>query len=345
MAHGDRRGGRTLGTGAVEAFRRAEAVESDLADAASNIVVGEFLSELQSAIRFRMKLGQSQGDWVEEPERYYTDGHVFAVEEAVASQVKLQITVSLDTSASMWINGIMKHAGPTFIALDRIIRASMLDLPEGSVYYAPFIFHETATQIPQAFMNAYTARTDWGKRKDGKDRDQKDHMVMPNFPSDEQWAEARRYGEIPANAVRVERKVAPFVSRKIDRVTGKETKVTSMREQWVGDYRLSGHETFVAPLFERIKTWEEASGDTSAVRLDIVITDGVFDDPADVARASQVQDQRNGRLRTVLLNFLPVRQWEAVQLPGRCSQVPVAVDNLDTTIRSTLTDAVTDLFG
>jgi hypothetical protein len=128
----------------AEAFHRGNKMQAQESDETANIEVGDFLSELVTAIRFRMKTGLTEGDWIEDPERYFTDGRVFAEEEAVSSEVKLQITVSLDASTSMWSSGnIMRYAGPTFITLDRIIRKACLDLPEGSVHYAPFIFHSS----------------------------------------------------------------------------------------------------------------------------------------------------------------------------------------------------------
>jgi hypothetical protein len=364
MAHGDRRGKGKLGDSASEAFYRATAVEADLSQQSANIVVGEFLSELAAAIRFRMKIGQTQGDWIEEPERLYTDGGVFATEEAVASEVKLQITVTLDASTSMWNNGIMKFAGPTFAALDQIIRASMRDLPEGSVHYAPFVFHEKAFKIPASLIPTYTARVDWGLTEQGKKRkermeaqgkiyeplasdkrQQNQYNVIPQFPPDHLWNEAVRFGEVPAGAVsRYWKKDAPFRVHRTDK-DGKDKLVIQHKDMWVSDYAMSGIETFVAPLFEAIQKWEQEEGDISATRLDIVITDGVFQDAQDVARASRIQEDRNGRLKTVLLNFVPSKDWENVQLPERCSQFQVTPRNLDNSIRTILTDAIGDLFG
>jgi hypothetical protein len=376
MAQGDRRG-KTVGTRKSKAFAVARNVEKELSNRSANIVVGEFLSELQSAIRFRMKMGQMEGDWVEEPERFYTDAAVFATEETVASQVRLQITVSLDASSSMWNNDIMGVAGPTFAALDSIIRASLRELPEGTVHYAPFIFHEQALKIPQSWIGAYTARVQyegvdhlseadvlWGvaketdeekklrekraaqkdRKAEGEEPEDTGEVVMPGLPSPAEWRLAIERGEIPANASLGEYKLAPFKVRRWNEKLKKDTVYTIEKRRLVSEWRLSGADTSIAPLFQAIKNWEEAEGDTDAVRLDIVITDGVFDQPEDVALASRLQEDRNGKLHTVLLNFLPEKEWSKYTLPERCSMYAVKPESLSNSIRTILTETINSLF-
>ena len=299
-----------------QAFDNARETNEQGAEQASNLVVGEFLAELASAIRFRMKIGQSYGDWVEEPARMFSDGLIFATEEAVASSVKLQITVSLDVSTSMWMNGIMKYAGPAFIALDRVIRKSMMDLPEGSVHYAPFVFHGEAFEIPAAFLNMYAGELDYKgvKLREG----QRQHSVAwPNHPRVDLFEAAIAHGQIPRDSV-------------------------------ITRYQMSGAETKVAPLFEAIEKWEKEKGDTSAVRLDIVLTDGVLESVKDVEAATRVQERRNGKLRTVMLNFLDPKEWgeggSKFSMPSRCNQYAVTPERLTSSIRDILSEAVGDLF-
>ena len=287
-------------------FDRARLMEELAAEQDSNVEVGDFLSELATAIRFRMKNGQSAGDWIDEPERFYTDGLIFGREEAVASGVKLQVTLSLDTSTSMWMNRIMKHAGPSVLAFDRIIRKAVQDLPVGSVTYAPFIFHTTAHKVPAAYLNSYVGRIG---EKDDENRPQ----VWPIHPRNEQVVAAREAGELGPDEGR-------------------------------HSFNLSGEDTLIAPLFKTIQEWEKVHGDPNAVRLDLVLTDGVLEGDGDVAEATRIQEERNGRLTTVLLNFLPLDQWSDYQLPDRCSQFPVNADNLDTSIRTILQEAIESLF-
>jgi hypothetical protein len=275
---------------------------------ASNIEVGDFLSELASAIRYRAKAGQTEGDWIEEPERAYTDGRVFAEEITVASSVRLQLTLTLDTSASMWNyysafgGSVMRFAGPAFMSIDRVIRKAIQDLPEGAVKYETFIFHTSSYRLPAAFVGSYVGSGE----KDGQ-------VLRPLYPTYNQLVAAKKHKQIPETAV---------------------------AEDWL----LSGSCTFVTPLFEQIKKWEETEGNTDGVCLDIVLTDGELG-PYDVAKASEIQASRSGRLRTVFLNFLPFNMWSNVQLPDRSAQFQVTPDNLDTSIRNILGEAIQDLLS
>lgn len=337
MAQGDKyRKGGGAGKKLVSAMKRASANEELASEQSSNIQVGEFVSELATAIKLRMKLGLTDGDWLEEPERYYTDGMCFAQEEATSSSVKLQLTLSLDASTSMWQNNIMRVAGPTFMAIDRIIRKGIEDLPEGAVHYAPFIFHEKAFEIPASLISNYVGRVDWEKGKDGEEKKgSRFETVFINWASKETWEAAIRNGEIPAGTPHGEYKevvVEDYIGRK------------SMRRKYVPTLPLSAQDTRLAPLFKAIQDWEERESDSNAVRLDIVITDGVFERQDDIERATRIQEDRNGRLRTVMLNFLPMREWSNAQMPGRCSQYAVTPENLDMSIRTILTETISDLF-
>lgn len=306
MAHRDQQGS-GASKSMTSAFNNARHNQEATSEQESNIVVGEFVSELSSAIRFRMKYGLGQGDWIEEPERFYTDGLVFGEEQAVASQVKLQITLSLDASTSMWMNNIMRYAGPTALSLDRVIRKGMEDLPQGTVHYAPFIFHEKAHKLPASYFNSYAGRLDYSRKQQG------DEQAWPNYPTGEQFGRAVELGEIAPGGFR-------------------------------SDFKLSGTETRIAPLFQALSDWEQREGDIHATRLDIVLTDGVLESVRDVEAADRIQQDRNGKLKTVLLNFLPMADWDHFTLPGRCSQVAVTPANLDAVIRDTLSEAVSELF-
>jgi hypothetical protein len=287
----------------VLAFQEAGKVRSEAGEALANIEVGDFVSELATAIRYRMRVGYSDGDWIAEPERLYTDGMVFGREESVASGVRLQITVTLDTSRSMWSGGLMHLAAPTFYALDRVIRKAMEDLPQDSIHYAPFIFHEKAIQIPASFLKLFV------KHRKGEDGS----FTFTAYPDLPALQEANLAGEL-------------------DRT-----------KTWK-DYALSGRNTLLAPLFKAIKDWEETKGDPQALRLDIVITDGKVEDPKDIEKATRLQEDRGGRVRTVFLNFLERNQWTDVSLPDRCSQFAVTAENLDMSIRSIMQEAISELF-
>lgn len=192
----------------------------------------------------------------------------------------------------------MALAGPAFIAIDRMVRKALADLPDGTVKYSAFIFHDRAVRLPEAFVTSYVNEVDGT-------------ILIPSTPTIEQWREASSKGQIPSDAR-------------------------------IADYPLSGAGTRIAPLFKVIKTWEETEGNPDGIRLDIVITDGDLS-ASDVERASRTQIERNGRLRTVLLNFLPFEKWKETSTPDRCSQYAVTPDNLSNRIRDILSEAVQEL--
>lgn len=300
MAKSDKKGKKgTVGKATVAKWREASAKAEVQQDQTANIEVGDFISELATAVRYRASHSLHEGDWLEEPERAFTDGRAFAQEVAVAAEARLQVTLSLDASSSMWGNLIMGSAGMAMVAMDRMIRKALADLPEGTVRYAPFIFHSTAHRSPAAYLRSYTARLV---------KNQKGNFttLMPTTPSAEQLEEAKE------------------------------------QEGFCPWFRMYDADTKVAPLFEAIKEWEE-DGDPDAVRLDIVITDGVFDDADDVARASRIQEERNGRLITVMLNFLDPSEWSTANLPDRCVQYAVNARNLNSRLRDTIAEAIEQL--
>lgn len=305
MAYSDSKGVKA-GSRDLKAFENARELEEIASEQDSNIEVGDFLSDLATAVKFRMKLGQSQGDWIEEPERAFTDGLVFATEIATTADVKLQISLCLDASTSMWMNRLMKSAGPAFLAFDRIIRKAAQDLPQGSISYAPFIFHEKAYKIPASYLNSYVGRS---VNKDGEDRNRD---VWPTYVNREAFQKALDVGELPEGTDRFEMK-------------------------------MSGTDTLIAPLFRELQTWEQGN-DSNSVRIDIVLTDGVLENAADVAEATKIQEDRNGRLHTVLLNFLSLDQWSEFHVPDRCSQYAVTPESLDSSIRQILNDAISEMF-
>lgn len=241
-----------------------------------NVQVSDFVSELATAIRYREKTGLHEGDWVEDPERVFTDHRVFGEEVAIAAGVKMQITVSIDGSRSMYANDIMSRAGAAFVAIHKMIRAAQAELPEGSIIYAPFTF-------------AHDGFQDKGKRA---------YQLHD--------AGALAYADTSVMAG-------------------------------------NGSDTWIYPLFECIEKWEIEHSDPSIYRLDIIITDGVLEHPKDVVKANEIQERRNGRLSTVMLNFLPTREWGEYRLPERCVQYAVTRDNVSQTMRKVIAESLGEL--
>lgn len=266
----------------VEFEARQEKID-EKANQGSNLDIGDFLGEVCTAIRYKERFGLEQGDYLEEVERFHTDRAIFGEEVRSKADVKLQIALCLDASVSMWMNQIMEWAGPACIGIDKLIRQTSLEMPEGSIIYAPFIW---AFGIKRSMYDAYG-----NKQK------------------------VDESGKIAYKAD----------AKELKRFEG----VKSM-PGWAGT------DTYIAPLFRAIQNWENTESDPTAHRLDIILTDGVLEHREDVKEATRIQDARNGRLTTIMLNFLHPSEWGSYVLPDRCVQYPVKPTNLGSVLRDVI---------
>ncbi len=101
-------------------------------------------------------------------------------------------------------------------------------------------------------------------------------------------------------------------------------------------YDWTGEDTWLYPLLERLDHWERQNGDHGAYRLDLIISDGVLDHPTDARKGDKIQDDRDGRLQSVVLNFLSFSEWCDYRVPNRCTQYPVDPSNLMPMMRQIL---------
>ena len=313
--------------------RKAEEQE---VQAESTLEIGNFVGELATALRFVEKTGLDEGDWLEEPERLYSDGLCFGEEIKSATQDKLQITLTLDTSTSMWLQNCMESAAPTFRALDRMLRLAQEELPPGTLTYQPFIFHEAAFQIPASFVGQFTQNSFDIKRRftqrDGsiKTYNSKSFFLPHKEVTRDRFRQAVQAGEIPN------------VPHDLDQTDHDGSAFFQAYVAWNKKHKMCAEDTLLHPLFQAIQDWEAAQ-DHNATRLDLVITDGHFEDEDDVRKASGVQEQRNGKLTTVFLNFLHPLKWARVHLPDRCFQVPVSKNNIDCSVRNAILETISSL--
>jgi hypothetical protein len=113
-------------------------------------------------------------------------------------------------------------------------------------------------------------------------------------------------------------------------------------EDWRYDIEpyYSGEDTWMYPLLKKIQWWEERHSHPGAVKLDIVITDGVLEHPTDVRKCNQIQEVRDGVLTTVMLNFLPRSHWYDASVPRRCVQYPADAGNVNGLMRKLLHEFV-----
>jgi hypothetical protein len=313
----------------------------------ATIEIGDFLGEMATAFAYREKTGLSEGEWLADPERAFTDGHCFGAEYRSPSQQKLQITLSLDGSQSMWnVQGyndpLMTTVGPIFTRMDKLIRMAVRDLPEGAVSYMPFVFNSSSVPLPEKWVERFQSPLIHKKTKSGEVHKGMSGRFMWTlaFPSKDEFEAMRASGEIPETLYRCV--IDHGNSERKTRETWKKLTFREIESPTTNTtYLFRAEETLLTPLFRAIQHWER-NNDPDAVRLDIILTDGSVE-PLDIQQASNVQEERGGRVRTVMLNFMPRRLWSKETMPRRCVQYEVNYRNLTNSIRTAIEEALGDL--
>lgn len=100
--------------------------------------VGMFEAEFNTAFRYVDRVADA-GDWIENAVDTYIDGTGYGYEDQKATGVKLQITVSLDLSNSMYYNGVHIVASETFRNLVLTLEEMKTNFPE-DLFTAYFTF-------------------------------------------------------------------------------------------------------------------------------------------------------------------------------------------------------------
>lgn len=97
----------------------------------------------------------------------------------------------------------------------------------------------------------------------------------------------------------------------------------------------AGEDSYIYPLLQAIANWEADEVEAGAVKLDIILSDGVFERKVDIATADDIQARR-GQVHTVVLNFMPEEQWFEGRLPFQVVQYSVTSDNVQGILRLVL---------
>ncbi len=259
--------------------------EADAFRQQASLNAGMLRSDMHDVYELRDKLGQYYGDWINDPVALLTGGDGWGRRVKETTGVKIQITLSLDASNSMWHNNIAADAVKVFIELGMALDELVETFP-GSVFANQFIF----------------ALGDDGK------------TVRPLRLNQHQYVEDN---------------------------AGKAIGKYEYVRDWIqSQHWHAGEDTWIAPLFKAIESWENESSDPGAVRLDLVLTDAVLEHPTDVRDAGNVQERRDGALQTVLLNFLPEEEWLNIALPRHCVQYPANGANVAGLLRKLLAEFV-----
>lgn len=105
----------------------------------AELVAGLLRSDFHEALKFKEVYGQRDGDWLDDPVGAYSTGYGFGEEVKERSGIKLQVTVSLDTSNSMWYNKIAEAAVETFRTVYMALEQLAKENP-GDIFYEGFTF-------------------------------------------------------------------------------------------------------------------------------------------------------------------------------------------------------------
>lgn len=113
----------------------------------------------------------------------------------------------------------------------------------------------------------------------------------------------------------------------------KETRKLFGKEHSIPGF--AGEDSYIYPLLQRIAAWERLDVGDGYVKLDIILSDGVFERKVDISTADDIQARR-GQVQTVILNFMPEDGWYSGRLPYQCVQYPVTADNVTGILRLVL---------
>lgn len=113
----------------------------------------------------------------------------------------------------------------------------------------------------------------------------------------------------------------------------KETRKLWGEDKYVPHF--AGEDSWISPLLEKIADWEKQHEDGGYVKLDIILSDGVFERKVDIARSDEVQASR-GQVHTVIMNFMKEDDWHEGRLPYQVVQYPVTPDNVGGLLRLVL---------
>lgn len=130
---------------AYQSRMEAERIQRDEQDKLAiheivEITAGTLSSELNQVFISTDKVG-NEGDWIEEMVDTYQDGSGFGYEADKATGIKLQITLSLDLSNSMYYNGVHREAAGAFRDLGMSLKA-LKSAYQDDLYVAFFTFSE-----------------------------------------------------------------------------------------------------------------------------------------------------------------------------------------------------------
>lgn len=267
------------------------------------LTVGTIQVDFDMAYAYQEVYQQEQGDWLDNPVEGYVTGYGFGEETRRPMGIKLQVTVSLDLSNSMYYNRISTVAAKAFRDINLALQA-MVEQYQGNLFHAAFTFSRDGWEA-----------SDRGKRA----RRVTGSRGLSGYYF--QTSDSERSDELKAAIV--------------------ANNLGLMEEYRHPEYTsFDGEDTWLYPLFQQIEKWENEESDPGAYRLDLIITDAVLDHPSDLRECDKIQARRNGSLQTVMLNFMKESEWSKSDLPLKCVQYPANEENIGGLLRTIINEFV-----
>lgn len=270
----------------------------------ANAEVGDFISDLMVAVKHKTEYDLTRGELLTDPVRGFTDGRAFAHEYRGESNGKLRVALVLDTSGSMF-----EHSNGQFWTAAPVFQKVDMMMREAQRNLPVGTLSYQPFVFHSEAERVPKAVVPWlcgGSWDNGSGGD-------PSHAPQSVVDQAILDGELPRGAISHHRAYA-------------------------------GGSTYVGDAFAKIRAWEEEDPnfDHSATRIDIVLTDGQFD-RSDVKEASDIQNERGGKVISVLLNFCEPEDVQHSNTPERCTQYAVDQSNLTARVRQILEDAIKEL--
>jgi hypothetical protein len=250
---------------------------------------GQIHSDLATTAFIPHDVIRDYGESIEDIVDAYQGHGGFLTTTSKATDTKLQISVSLDLSNSMYYNNVHQVAAEAFLTVCMSLKAIRDEYPD-DVYISFFTFSEDGWE-------------GIGKR------------VRQLEERDTSKAVFGEFDFIKPNTIR-----------------------TWTRANYNAKGIFTGEDTYIAPLLKELEEWENKHSDPGAIKLDVVITDAVFEHPKDIRESDAIQEHRNGQLQTVFLNFMNETNWLGSTLPKRSVMVKVDKDNLSGILRNLVSE-------
>ena len=133
-------------------------------------------------------------------------------------------------------------------------------------------------------------------------------------------------------------KIANLLSDHNEVHSGPENFLGKLEKYRNSRYNFHGTDTWFYPLLKKLREHEKRHNLLTTRRIDLVITDAVFEHKTDGSKCNEIQYKRGYGVTTIFLNFLSETQRVSNVLPLNCIEYGVDSRTIDGTIRRILSE-------